>query len=426
MKKMNKTIAVLFVTLVIIMMGFGMIIPVTPFLVEEFGASATAVGFLMAIYALMQLIFSPIWGALSDRFGRRPVLLLGILGNSLAMVFMGLSTTLPMLFVSRALAGILASATIPTGYAIIADSTSAKDRGWGMGMLGAAMGVGMVVGPGVSGWLVEQVEIWGMAGRFSPPVNSYLIDRNLFIPFLISAVFSLVAMIVVYFSLPESLPAEDRTATAQIDVSGQFNDMWKAMFGPIGFLLGLAFLVSFGLTGFEGIFSLFAEHQHGYGPKDVGILLTVIGLISAITQGGLIGPLIKKFGEETVVKVSLLSSAVGFILMLFAYDTLTVYLTTGFFVLSNAMIRPGVAALTSQRAETGQGSAMGLNNAFMSLGRVVGPTTAGILFDINIVFPFILGSFLTFAGFVLCLFLLSGTAAQTAKAGHPEPTSQLK
>jgi DHA1 family multidrug resistance protein-like MFS transporter len=423
MKKMNETIAVLFLTLVIVMMGFGMIIPIIPFLVEEFGASGAAVGFLMAIYALMQLIFSPIWGALSDRFGRRWILLLGILGNSLAMIFMGLSTSLTMLFLSRMLAGMLASATIPTSYAIIADSTDSKDRGWGMGMLGAAMGAGMVVGPGISGWLVEQAETWGLAGQFSPALNSYLVERHLFIPFLISALFSFASMIVVYFMLPESLPPEERPVTAEISVVGQFKDMWQAMFGPLSFLLGLAFLVSFGLTGFEGVFSLFAEHRYQYGPREVGMLLTMVGLVSAIAQGGFIGPLTRKFGEENVVKYSLLSSAVGFILMLLAYDKLTVYLFTGFFVFSNAMIRPGVASLTSQRSETGQGSAMGLNNSFMSLGRVFGPTISGTIFDINLHYPFILGSVLTFAGFVLCMFLLVPKRAEELKKTPPTPAS---
>jgi DHA1 family multidrug resistance protein-like MFS transporter len=146
----------------------------------------------------------------------------------------------------------------------------------------------------------------------------------------------------------------------------------------------------------------------------------MVGLISAIAQGGLIGPLTKKFGEEVIIKASLLLSAFGFILMLVAFDDLTFYLFTGFFVLSNAMIRPGVSSLTSKRAVTGQGSAMGLNNSFMSLGRVAGPATAGLLFDVNISFPYIMGSVITLIGFVLCLFLLN--AVRTAKQQAPETT----
>jgi DHA1 family multidrug resistance protein-like MFS transporter len=421
MKNVNKNIAVLFITLVIVMMGFGMIIPIMPFLVEEFGASASALGFLMSIFALMQLVFSPIWGALSDRYGRKVILLIGILGNSLAMLFMGLATELWMLFAARALAGMLSSATLPTAMAIIGDSTTDEDRGRGMGILGAAMGVGMVIGPGVSGWLVEQLEVWGIAGTFSPALSTYMIERNLFIPFFISAILSVISLVVVFFSLPESLPQEKRASTADLNVSRQFNEMWKAMFGPLGFLLFLAFLVSFGLTSFESVFSLFAEHRHHYGPREVGTLLTMVGLISAIAQGGLIGPLTKRYGEELIIKTSLVLSAIGFILMLLAFDDITFYLSTGFFVLSNAMIRPGVSSLTSKRAVTGQGSAMGLNNSFMSLGRVVGPTAAGLLFVENISYPYIMGSVITLLGFILCLFLLN--AVKTAKQQAPGATT---
>jgi multidrug resistance protein len=151
----SRNILVLFITMVIVMMGFGMIIPVLPFLVVAFNASGQELGYLMAIYALMQLIFSPIWGEISDRFGRRPVLMIGLFGNGLALLLMGLADSLWVLFTARALAGLLASATLPTAYAYIGDSTSEEDRSRGMGILGAAMGVGMVLGPGFSGLLAD-------------------------------------------------------------------------------------------------------------------------------------------------------------------------------------------------------------------------------------------------------------------------------
>ncbi len=181
----SRNILVLFITMVIVMMGFGMIIPVLPFLIEAFGASGQELGFLMAIYALMQLIFSPMWGEISDRYGRRPVLMIGLFGNGLALLFMGLANSLWVLFAARALAGLLASATMPTSYAYISDSTSEEDRGRGMGILGAAMGVGMVLGPGFSGMLAE---------------------ISLSTPFYFGAALSILAMIFVYFILPESLP----------------------------------------------------------------------------------------------------------------------------------------------------------------------------------------------------------------------------
>ncbi len=387
-KAFNKNIIILFITLVIIMMGFGMIIPVIPFLVTKFGASGRELGMLMAVYALMQLIFSPMWGELSDRFGRRPIILLGLIGNGLSMLLMGLASELWMLFAARVLSGFLASATLPTAYAYVSDSTSEEDRGGGMGIMGAAMGVGMVIGPGFSGLLAEY---------------------SLSLPFFVGAILSLGAISVVFFFLPESHSLENRKQTTSINIRSQFNEMWQGLIGPIGFLLILAFLISFGLTNFEGVFGLYMALKFNYTAGDVGWILTVIGLVSAVVQGGLTGYLTKKWGEVTLIKLSFIGSTVGFLLMLTAYNLPTILLTVSFFILSNAMIRPGVSSLISKRATMGQGVAMGLNNSFMSLGRVVGPLLAGILIDINLSLPYIFGSLVTLIGFILCLYFLKSS-----------------
>ncbi|HAY85128.1 MAG TPA: MFS transporter [Chloroflexi bacterium] len=397
----KKNIAILFITLVIIMMGFGMIIPVIPFLVTEFGASGQELGLLMAIYALMQLIFSPMWGELSDRYGRRPIILLGLIGNGLSMLLMGLASELWMLFAARVLSGLLASATLPTAYAYVSDSTSEEDRGGGMGIMGAAMGVGMVIGPGFSGLLAEY---------------------SLSLPFFVGAILSLGAITVVYFFLPESLGLENRKQTTDINLRHQFNEMWQGLVGPLGFLLLLAFLISFGLTNFEGIFGLYMALRFDYSAGDVGLILTLIGLISALAQGFLTGFITKKWGEVALIKFSMLGSSVGFLLMLTARDLPSILLTVSFFIFSNAMIRPGVSSLISKRATIGQGIAMGLNNSFMSLGRVVGPLLAGTLIDINLNLPYISGSLITMVGFILCLFLLKPAASNTT---DPKEVSEL-
>ncbi len=393
MKSYSKNVIILFLTMVIIMMGFGMVIPVIPFLVEAFGSSGSELGLLMAIYAIMQLIFSPIWGELSDRFGRRPIMLLGLFGNGLSMLFMGLANSMPILLASRALAGVLASATLPTAYAYIGDSTTEDQRGAGMGIIGAGMGVGMVLGPGFSGVLAE---------------------NDLSLPFFVGAALSLVAILFVFFMLPESLPEGERKSTTKINLKGQFLEMWRGLRGPIGIILVLAFLVSFALTNFEGIFGLYAAHKYNYGPGKVGGILTVVGIVSAVVQGVLTGPATKRWGEELVVKVSFFASAVSFLLMLTAHNFITLLITVALFIFSNSMIRPGVASMISKRAEMGQGIAMGLNNSFMSLGRVVGPILAGVLLDINLNLPYTSGAIITFLGFLLCVFVLKPTAAVTA------------
>jgi len=402
----KKNIIILFITLVIIMMGFGMIIPVIPFLVTEFGASGQELGLLMAIYALMQLIFSPMWGELSDRYGRRPIILLGLIGNGLSMLLMGLASELWMLFAARVLSGLLASATLPTAYAYVGDSTSEEDRGGGMGIMGAAMGVGMVIGPGFSGLLAEY---------------------SLSLPFFVGAILSLGAIAVVYFFLPESLGLANRKQTTEINIRKQFNEMWVGLVGPLGFLFVLAFLISFGLTNFEGIFGLYMALRFDYSAGDVGLILTLIGLISAVAQGFLTGYITKKWGEVALIKYSLLGSSIGFLLMLTARDLASILLTVSFFIFSNAMIRPGVSSLISKRSTIGQGISMGLNNSFMSLGRVAGPLLAGTLIDINLNLPYISGSLVTLVGFILCLFLLKPMPVKIATskeiAEQPSPTA---
>jgi DHA1 family multidrug resistance protein-like MFS transporter len=179
--------------------------------------------------------------------------------------------------------------------------------------------------------------------------------------------------------------------------------MWKALFGPIGFLLVLAFLVSFGLANFEAVFGLYALERYDYGPARVGTVLTVIGLASALVQGGLTGPLTRRWGETAIIRASLLGSAVGFVLMLQAQTYAAVLLTVSFFIISNALLRPAVSSLISRRAPGGQGVAMGLNNSFMSLGRMAGPALAGFLLDQNLSYPYWSGSLIMLAGFLLSL-----------------------
>lgn len=359
-----------------------MVIPILPFYVDSFGASGSAMGALMAAYAIMQLIFAPIWGDMSDRFGRKPIIMIGVLGNVISQLLFGFSTQLWMLFAARILAGILSSATLPTAMAFISDSTSHKNRSGGMGIVGAAMGIGMVLGPGVAGWLA---------------------NISLATPFFLASALSAIAFVLVWAILPESLPKEKRIQSDKKLHGPEFKKMWEALQSPIGFLLWIAFLISFALTNFESIFGLYALNKFGYGPSQVGILLTLIGIISAIAQGALTGIATKKWGEVKVIKVSLIASAIGFPLMLVAESYLTILLTIGFFVLSNSMLRPAVASLISKRTTTGQGIAMGLNNSFMSLGRSIGPLVAGFFFDFNLNLPYITGGIVMLVGFFYSL-----------------------
>ncbi|KAA3660336.1 MAG: MFS transporter [Chloroflexi bacterium] len=379
----RRNLVILATTMVVIMLGFGMVIPIMPFYIDKLGATGRDLGWLVALYSLMQLFFAPIWGSISDRVGRKPVLMIGIVGYAVFLILFGLATQLWMLFLARSLAGILSSATYPSMMAFISDSTAPEERGDGMGKLGAAMGLGVILGPGIGGWLANE---------------------SLSLPFFIAAGLALATLMLVAIFLPESLPPEARSQTKvrTLDV----NSLWAALRSPIGILLGMAFLVSFGLTSFEGIFGLYALQKFDYGPEQVGTIMVVVGLVSAVVQGALTGPLIKRWKEPFVIKLSLLGSSIGFLVMLLATTYPTILLTTGFFVLTVAMLRPSVASLISQRATTGQGAAQGLNNSFMSLGRIVGPLWAGYLFDVSYNLPYLSGAVIMLIGFLIGMVLL--------------------
>jgi DHA1 family multidrug resistance protein-like MFS transporter len=375
----RKNMIILSLTLGVVMLGFGMVMPIMPFYVESMGASATDLGLLVAISPFIQLVASPLWGGVSDRRGRKPVLVVGLLGYGISMLLFGLSTELWMLFVARGVGALLSAATMPTTMAYISDSTSEQERGGGMGALGAATGLGMVLGPALGGLLGSE---------------------SLSTPFFLTAGVCLLTLLLVLLFLPESLPEEARRQTAtRVKPAAQIRDLS----GPLGVLLFMAFLVSFGLTNFQGIFGYYALKKFGYGTEEVGWILTIVGIVAALTQGVLTGPLTKRWGEATVIKATLLASAITFVPLLLANSLPTVLLTTGLFTLPNALLRPAVISLTSKHAETRQGAAMGLNNSFNSLGRVIGPIWAGFAFDLNYNLPYLSGAAIMFAGFLISL-----------------------
>ncbi len=381
----KRNMTILFFTLVVIMLGFGMIIPIMPFYIEHFGASGQALGLLMAVFGTTQFLFAPMWGQASDHYGRKPILMIGVFGNVISQLMFGLSTQLWMLFVARALGGFLTSATFPTTMAYISDSTSEEDRGGGMGVLGAAMGMGMVFGPGIGGVLGH---------------------GSLSLPFFFAAGLSVIALGLIFFILPESLPPEKRTV--QNSMRGpQFGEMWQAIWGPIGFLLFLALLLNFGLTNFESIFGLYALEKYGYNQLEVGYLLTFIGATAALVQGLLTGPLAKNFGEVMVIRGALLGCGLGFLWMLEAQTLPFILLSLCFFMVNNSLLSPNISSLISKKTINNQGTALGLNNSFMSLGRIIGPVWAGFAFDRNHAYPYLSGAVIMMIAFSISMVWLT-------------------
>lgn len=387
----QRPLIILSFVLIVVSLGYGVVIPVFPFYIEALGGSGSAMGLLIALAALTELLFSPIWGAMSDRLGRKRVLLIGVLGYGLSMLWMGLAHTLGMLIAARALSGMLTAATMPTAMAYVSDATSDKDRGGGIGALSSAAGLGVILGPGLGGWL----------GAVS-----------LSLPFFIGAGLAGLGLLLVLIFLPESAtsaPLCSQSAPRANDTLPEntrhkaFHRLLNAAAGPAGFALLLLFIASLGLANFEAVFGLYAANKYGYGPGRVGTILVVIGAVTTLGKGLLTGPLTRQFGETSVIKGSMATGAAGYLILLAAFDYLTVLLATGVFILSKTVLRPALLALISKKAEQGQGIAMGLGNTAISLARVIGPLWAGFAFDLNLNVPYITGAVTLFLGFLASL-----------------------
>jgi DHA1 family multidrug resistance protein-like MFS transporter len=381
----RRTLVVLSFTLVVVTMGYGLVIPIFPFYIEALGGSGRELGVLIALSAFTELLFGPVWGHVSDRAGRKRVLMVGIFGYGASLLLMGLASRLWMLFAARALSGVLTAATMPSAMATITDSTTERDRGGGIGWLGSAAGLGIILGPGVGGWLGQ-----GSLSR----------------PFLVGAALSWLALALVARFLPETLtisPGQPGRLRGREEGSPWLQRLWQALHSPVGAPLFLLFLASVGLANFEAVFGLFAARKFSFGPGRVGTILVVMGLVTTLGKGALTGPLTRRWGEEAVTKGSMLAGAAGYLILLAAFDYLTILFATGAFILSKTVLRPALLALISRRADTGQGAAMGLGNTFLSLGRVIGPLWAGFVFDLNLNYPYLSGSAILVAAFLISL-----------------------
>jgi MFS transporter, DHA1 family, multidrug resistance protein len=395
----RKNILILSFTLTVVMLGYGMIQPIIPFLITELGASGRDLGMLASVYAAMQLVSAPFWGTLSDRVGRRPVLLIGVLGYAITMFIFGLATEFWMLFVARTFSGVLSSATMPTAMAYVSDHLPEKERSGAMGQLGAAMGVGVVLGPLFGGLLST---------------------GSLSLPFFIGAGMAFLALLLVFFFLPESHPAQARAGAGQAQGKKRVETFWRwAVLKPIflsqaGMLLLLIFIISFGMTNFQGIVGLYAIDQFNFDTRQVGAIWMVFGIVMIVSQGVLTGRLSKRFGEVNVIRAGLLIGTLGFFALLLVEGFVPFLLATGLFVLAIALIGPALNACISMFGGEHQGALMGLNTASASLGRVFGPLWAGFIFDINHTYPFISGGVVLFIGLIVSLTGLHVTSHRPA------------
>ncbi len=349
-------LVILFVTVFIDLLGFGIIIPLLPFYAESFGASALAIGLLGTSFSLMQFLFSPIWGRWSDQIGRKPIILIGLLGSCLSYVTMAVAGSLTLLFVARIVGGI-AGANIPTAQAYIADVTTPENRARGMGLMGAAFGLGFIFGPAIGGLL----------SRFSPET-----------PMWFAAALCFANFVAAWFLLPES-----RVVNALTRSLGRMEAFRHARTQPtLLLILALYFIVTMAFSAFEATFALFTEARFGFTAASIGFLFAFIGAIIALIQGVFIGRVVKRVGERRVIPVAILGIAISIGMLTVVWSVPTLLAALGLLAMGMGFNNPSLSSMVSKLShEDDQGGNLGLASSLASLGRVVGPAWGGYLYD---------------------------------------------
>jgi MFS family permease len=398
----RRALALVFGVVFLDLLGFSIVIPILPFYTRAFGGDELVIGLLAASYAVMQFIFAPLLGSLSDRYGRRPVLLLSIAGGVVAWTIFGLATALWMLFVSRMLAGAMGG-NISTAQAYVADITPVEERAQALGLLGAAFGLGFIFGPAIGAVLSFPEVVGAVDGVVDlVPITKFSL------PAFAAATASLVAVVVGLVALPESRELGETT-----ERQSQISQLVAAVRNPdLRGLLAAFFLLSFAFAGVQTMFIPYVADVYGYSESQASLLLTYIGVLAVVVQGGLIGPLTKRFSPVrlTFGGAALLAIALGAIPftrdlgVLFPDLTgvvgfLTPALLALLFVLAllslgNGVVNVTLSALVSTRASADrQGSAFGLTQGAGSLARAIGPVVmGGVYASIGFRAPFVLGA----------------------------------
>lgn len=382
----KKAVVLLFITVFVDFLSFGIVFPLLPYYVETFGASALIIGLLAGSFSFMQFLCSPVWGRISDKVGRKPIILISLLGSSISMFGFAIAPSLFWLFVTRILAGLFTAASLPTTYAYIADITEGKERAKGFGMLGAAWGLGFV---------------------FGPALGALLSHYSMAMPFFVAAGIALGNFFLASVLLP---PSRIRKGGMQLDKGELFNVMrvMHNLRGDVGPLFILFFIAAFALSSLEIIFPLFAKYRFDFNQTTIGFFFTFIGVIIGLTQGIIVGKAVARLGETRTIILAHWLMIIGYLAIAFSFALPVLFISAAILALGIALNEPSLAALISRRSKEGQGTTLGATWSFDSLARIAGPALGGFLYVyFSIETPFLLNAlFLVVSLFILNLYLI--------------------
>ncbi|MFN7915023.1 MAG: MFS transporter [Vicinamibacterales bacterium] len=344
---MTRPLLVIFLTIFVNLVGFGIIIPLLPFYAETFGASPLTIGLLFAVFSACQLIAAPALGDLSDRYGRRPVLIFSLLGTVVSFVMMAMAHSIAMLFAARIVDG-LSGGNISTARAYVADVTEPKDRARAYGLIGAAFGLGFIMGPALSGILARY--------SITAPVWA-------------AAAVTLVATGMAWFWLPETVHR------AAAGTGMPFRNLAEMMRRPgLRRMLWIDFIYWFAFAIFQTTFALFVANRFGFDVSETGYFFAAFGVLGAVIQGGVIRPIVHRFGDKTTFILGLVCAAVGLVAATFANTIVLFTLALVPLALGIGFGHPTVSALVSRAGrQDEQGRVQGAAGAMESLGRAAGP-----------------------------------------------------
>ncbi|WP_438316676.1 MFS transporter [Sporosarcina sp. FA9] len=371
---------VLMFNMFIAMAGIGLIIPIMPQYLDTFGVAGQTLGFLIATFSLAQFIFSPLAGDLSDKHGRKKLIIFGLIVFGISQLTFGISTELWMLYVSRFFSGLGSAFIIPPMMAFVADITTYEERGKGMGLLGASMSLGFMIGPAIGGFL----------SRIS-----------LEFPFFVGTAAALIAATVSFYALPNPTPKSTIETGTKVKRENLFTQMKRSTGTTYFVMLIVMFVFSFGLANFQSIISIYVDKKYFYSPTQIATIITVGGFVGVIAQTFIINKLFKRYGEMRVILVNLLIAAFAMIGILFVHVFWSILLVSAIFFTATSFLRPAVNTLVSKLAGNEQGFAAGMMTAYMSLGNMIGPALAGVLFDINMSYPYIIGTVILLTCFTI-------------------------
>ena len=371
-------LTIIFLTIFIDLIGFGIVLPMLPFYAQDLGATPAIIGLIVGMHPAMQFVFGPIWGRLSDRIGRRPILLLGLLGSALSYLIFAFATDLWWLLASRMMAGV-AGANISVAQAYIADSTNLENRTRGMGLVGAAFGLGFIAGPAIGGGLVQ----FGYA-----------------VPGFFAAALSFANAVAAYFYLPESLRPEIRARAADQESSGllrRMRDTADLIHQPkIRTLIWIYVLATFVFAVFTTVFPLWLDSDMGYDARHTGYLMAYLGLLMAIVQGRMIGPLARRFTERRLLVFGTSILVIAYVALPIAHSLVLLCAVLVPLALGTGINWPTLTSLSSQAAgEDRQGTVLGVMQSLSALARMLGAAWGGWVFGtFTPATPFVMNSLL--------------------------------